>query len=128
MSSPQNREEVLFALLLEKPSDKRAAFLDAMCEGDPALRQRLEARLTALDAPAAPPASAAPELKATIKLNLADDDDEAVGQTIGRFKLLEKIGEGGCGVVCVATVFCRSLNSASTRSRKTALSAQALAK
>jgi WD40 repeat protein/serine/threonine protein kinase len=102
MSSPQNREEVLFALLLEKPSDKRAAFLDAMCEGDPALRQRLEARLTALDAPAAPPASAAPELKATIKLNLADDDDEAVGQTIGRFKLLEKIGEGGCGVVYVA--------------------------
>ena len=38
-----NREEALFALALEKPADKRAAFLDAMCEGDVALRQRLEA-------------------------------------------------------------------------------------
>jgi hypothetical protein len=32
---------------LEKPADKRAAFLDAMCESDLALRQRLEALLAA---------------------------------------------------------------------------------
>ncbi len=29
-----NREEALFALALEKPAEKRAAFLDVMCEGD----------------------------------------------------------------------------------------------
>ena len=28
------REEALFALALEKPADKRPAFLDAMCDGD----------------------------------------------------------------------------------------------
>jgi len=38
-----NREEVLFALALEKPAEKRLAFLDAICAGDAALRSRLEA-------------------------------------------------------------------------------------
>ena len=41
------REEVLFELALDKPADKRAAFLDAICEGDAALRQPLEALLAA---------------------------------------------------------------------------------
>ena len=47
-SSP---EEALFALALAKPVEKRAAFLDAMCEGDAALRQRLEALLAAHEQP-----------------------------------------------------------------------------
>ncbi len=40
-----NREEALFALALEKPADKRAAFLDREYAGDAALRVRLEALL-----------------------------------------------------------------------------------
>lgn len=35
-------------------------------------------------------------------LDLADASDEAVGQTLGRYKLLEKVGEGGCDMVYVA--------------------------
>lgn len=39
-----NREELLFALALEKPADKRAAFLDAMCEGGFARTSRSASR------------------------------------------------------------------------------------
>ena len=42
-------EETLFALALAKPAEKRPAFLDVMCEGDAALRQRLDALLAVPD-------------------------------------------------------------------------------
>jgi eukaryotic-like serine/threonine-protein kinase len=39
----------------------------------------------------------------TIKIESAEEQtDEAVGQVIGRYKLLQKIGEGGCGTVYMA--------------------------
>ncbi|MGA2557382.1 MAG: protein kinase, partial [Verrucomicrobiota bacterium] len=102
-----SREDALFALALEKPADKRPAFLDAVCEGDPALRQRLEALLAAHDArdpflePEAPKPKSQPvkTIEAGVTENPADD---AVGRMVGHYKLLEKLGEGGCGAVYVA--------------------------
>ena len=104
MASPQKREEALFALALEKPAEKRADFLDGACHGDPALRQRLEALLKAYEAPdeSLPKDKDAPVARATMKLELPNAPDKAVGQTLGRYKMMERLGEGGCGVVYVA--------------------------
>ncbi len=73
------REEALFVLALEKPADKRAAFLEAMCEGDSALRQRLGALLSAHEQFQG--VLAEPAVKATMKIEFTDVPDEAVGQS-----------------------------------------------
>jgi serine/threonine protein kinase len=102
MASTEDREQILFALALEKPADKRSVFLDAVCAGDLALRQKLEAML-AKHEPAdslLPTKDEAPHI--TAPGNRSKVPEEMVGQVLGRYKLLEKIGEGGCGVVYVA--------------------------
>jgi len=107
------REEALFQAVVKLSGTERASFLNGACHGEPALRKRLEALLVAHELPdtllATEPAAASlcsdasgQQARATIKIEIAETPDEAVGQLLGRYKLLEKIGEGGCGVVYVA--------------------------
>jgi serine/threonine protein kinase len=101
MNESHQREAAIFDEACELPPAERAAYLDHACAGDPALRQRIAALLQVgesgsefLDAPA-DPALTPP----TITLSLAF---EKAGDRIGRYKLLQQIGEGGCGVVYMA--------------------------
>src|SRR6266566_3344094 len=110
MSPPPNREVSLFSAALELPASQRAAYLAAACADDPALRLHLEALLRAhedaipfLEGPAhpaqeSPMGAGAPGPTVRLSVPLA----EKAGGRIGRYKLLQQIGEGGCGVVYMA--------------------------
>jgi len=83
---------------------ERAIFLDSACRGDNALRQRIDALLQATPRRThfSSPRSGRQTLKLPKTVALQPPGDEALGQVIGRYKLREKVGEGGCGVVYVA--------------------------
>jgi eukaryotic-like serine/threonine-protein kinase len=109
MNVAPNDEETLFeaARRLLDP-DQRRAFLDAACGDQVELRRRLDELLAVLpeaeayfERPAAGTSArsfqgSAPGPESQFRC------DEAPGTMIGRYKLIEKVGEGGFGAVYVA--------------------------
>ncbi|HTA29332.1 MAG TPA: serine/threonine-protein kinase, partial [Candidatus Cybelea sp.] len=100
MNDLPNRDVDVFIEALQKPPAERAAYLEQACAGDSGLRHRVDVLLhahesagdflrePALNPPAGDPVGTAP--------------GEKPGDRIGHYKLLQQIGEGGCGVVFMA--------------------------
>ena len=103
METPRQREEALFALVLEKPPGERTEFLNTLCGEDEALRKRVENLLEAHEKSSSFMGGDAAE-NSTIRIEMEDEAplSEGVGTIIGHYKLLEKLGEGGFGVVWAA--------------------------
>jgi hypothetical protein len=102
---PASPEQALFAEALQCATrEARAAYLDGACGTDAALRRRVEVLLRAAenagDFLEAPPTGLSGDADATQLVT--ELISEKPGDRIGRYKLLEKIGEGGCGVVYMA--------------------------
>ncbi len=96
MAYPYECEVEIFEAALELPPGQREAFLAQQSAGDPELLRRVQALLQA--------AENGVEFLAPIPPNHSPPFPaiEKPGDRIGRYKLLEQIGEGGCGIVYMA--------------------------
>src|SRR5689334_9203835 len=89
IADQSNREKEIFEQALDiTPSEERLCFLTSACGKDAVLLARVQALLRADESgesflPGQP--------KATVPLT------EKPGDRIGHYKLLQQIGEGGCG-------------------------------
>src|SRR5215207_11092330 len=95
------RDELVFEAALELPAEQRAAYLDQTCAGNVDLRHRVEALLGAFERAGGFMKEPAVEMPAqTVRTPALTT--EKPGDRIGRYKLLQQIGQGGCGVVYMA--------------------------
>jgi WD40 repeat protein/serine/threonine protein kinase len=85
------RVKQVFHDAMARPLADRYAFLDEACAGDAAVRSEVEELLAAND-----------DIGKSETASSAPIGLEAPGAIIGRYKLLQRIGEGGFGVVYMA--------------------------
>jgi eukaryotic-like serine/threonine-protein kinase len=100
-SSDQSRDDrlaELFEAAIELPLNERADYVERMCGKDDQLRRELSSLLASH--------AAAPDFfedmsEKLYQLILDVDPDEAalIGQLVGRYKIIERIGSGGMGVI-----------------------------
>jgi serine/threonine protein kinase len=102
MSETNQLESVIFAAAVQLPPERRAGYLSDACGADTQLRQRLENRLKVQTTSNTELVVSEFDPEATVTSNGVLAREELIGQTIGRYKLVEKLGEGGFGTVYVA--------------------------
>jgi eukaryotic-like serine/threonine-protein kinase len=96
LGSREDKLGDLFCAALAKTSiEERGRYLAAACDHDPELRRQLDSLFEAH-------AQSGDPLHQNVVPLKTKAIREGPGNMVGRYKLLEQIGEGGCGVVYVA--------------------------
>src|SRR5271156_2445103 len=100
MDDPTYLEEAIFTAASRLPISERADYLQRACGDDIDLRRSVESLLkshaAARDFLENPPPGLSPNQTVVMPVT------QKTGDRIGRSKLLQQIGEGGCGVVYMA--------------------------
>ena len=98
-AKPAKNEETIYHEAVSKPPKERKAYLKAACGDDTELLTRIEALLKAREVEDS--FLEVPDLDPNVTLDESPISEKS-GTVIGRYKLLEQVGEGGFGVVYMA--------------------------
>src|SRR5260221_4168069 len=100
MNGSPDADVAVFTEALRLPPEDRDRYLDKACKADVQFRRRVEALIQAYEQAGdflGRPAGGRPG-----RASQASPAGEKPGDRIGHYKLLQQIGEGGCGVVYMA--------------------------